>query len=254
MTDACRWVSSTEPRVIPGRHDDACADETCRGCQPCTHAHCRVCSVAHSVGACPGCVGETRDNLAEILRMCGELRTEATHRGINGEAMVLLGPATDPEAWGHREASAKAGRVPADYLNEASDESHPLWVFGMWAMVYRDAFEHDEPLSRATVESEGGYLNRHLSSAATFEWVPFEDLARDLRSCVSHLKAVLHDEDRGVRANVACFDCGQDIERRLADSGFEDHWTCRGCRRRYTIAEYNFALRAVLETNEMEEA
>ena len=80
-----------------------------------------------------------------------------------------------------------------------------------------------------------------------FEEAPFEDFARDVRRCRSHLENVLHDENQGDRANVGCFDCGGDLERRLTAGGFEDHWTCRRCRRRYTYAEYNFALRAALE-------
>jgi hypothetical protein len=40
-------------------------------------------------------------------------------------------------------------------------------------------------------------------------------------------------------AQAGCGQCDQ--------GGFEDHWTCGGCKRRYTYAEYNFALRANLE-------
>ena len=35
MTANCRWVSTTEPRVIPGRHGSDCAGEECRACLPC---------------------------------------------------------------------------------------------------------------------------------------------------------------------------------------------------------------------------
>ncbi len=258
MTDACRFVSSTEPRILPGRHEEDCASTQCDGCLRCTLTHCRCCGVKHSVGASPGCVGETRDNLAEILDLCTNLWDEALNKGTNSEAATLLGGAADPEARGHLTASVMAGRINPDYLGVIPRDKHgnelpdhtPLWVLGKWAMLYRDAFEHDEPVYRATEWTEGSYLDRNLAYAATFEHVQFEDMAADLRSCLAHLKSVLHDEDRGVRANVPCFDCGQDIERRLSDNGFEDHWTCRGCRRRYTIAEYNFALRAVLESEE----
>lgn len=249
---SCRWNGTGEPRTLAGRHDDDCADEeTCRGCQPCTAAHCRVCGVAHvpATGSCPGCVDEARSNLAEIGRMCAALPDEVEHRGVEGEAFVLLGPCADPEARGHLEASVLAGRVPPEYLEQVTGELHPTFLAERWGSVYREAFDHDEPLGRVDLADELGYLGRNLTYMAAFEWVPFEDLVRDLRRCVGHLQAVLHDQDRGERANVSCFDCGGDLERMLGPRGFDDRWTCRGrgCGRRYTIAEYNFALRAALE-------
>jgi hypothetical protein len=249
-TSACRWVSTTEPRVVPSRHVYGCEEETCRGCQPCTEAHCRVDGRTHvntAGAACPECVAEARGDLREIGRLCNALPEEVEHRGVEGEAMMLLGPSTDPEAWGHREASARAGRIPADYLDEARDELHPLFVLGGWDMVYRDAFEHSEA-EAMTLAVVVDYLDRNLTYAATWPHVPFEDMARDLRRCVSHLERVLHDENQGDRANVGCFECGGDLERKLTKTGFDDFWTCGRCRRRYTPAEYNFALRAAIET------
>lgn len=251
----CRFVARDLPRVLPGRHGEDCKGEVvtedgqqriegCRGCQPCPEAHCRVCGVIHSAGACPGCLDATRETLAEIRRMCGDLPDEAETRGVDGEALVLLGPVADPEARGHLEASVAAGRVPADYLGEIVGESHPGWVLATWAMVYRDAFDHDDPVNAVQLDQEAGYLDRNLTYAATWPHVPFEDFAKELRACLTHLEVVLHDSERGERANISCFDCGGDLERKLGDEGFEDVMTCRGCKRRYTSAEYNFAVKA----------
>jgi hypothetical protein len=80
------------------------------------------------------------------------------------------------------------------------------------------------------------------------------EFARDIRTCRAHLESVLHDQPKGDPANIGCFECGSGLERRLTDTGFEDHWTCKGCRRRYTYAEYNFALRAALEESSKEPA
>lgn len=249
----CRWVASDQARVLSGRHDDGCEDESCRGCLPCPMDHCRVCGVEHA-NTCPGCLAEVRENFGEILELCEALPEDAVTRGVNADALALIGPTADPEAWGHVSASMASGRLPNDWRliakdKPADDELHPLWVFGSWAMVYRDAFEHDEPIGRATIETEAGYLTRNLTYMGDFEHVPFEDFAKQIRDCVGHLKAVRHDQDHGERANVACFDCGGDLERKLGAAGFDDLWTCRGrgCGRRYTIAEYNFALRAALE-------
>lgn len=124
---------------------------------------------------------------------------------------------------------------------------HPLYCLAYWDGVWRDALEHDEPNERLTVATATDYLDRQLTYMAGFEHVPFEDFARDLRKCRAHLESVLHDQNQGDRANVGCFECGADIERRLGKQGFEDFWTCVKCRQRYTVAEYNFALRAKLE-------
>lgn len=247
-TTECRWAGSDRPRITKGRHDDNCPGEPCAGCQPCTEPHCRLCGNTHADGTCPECLASTRADLHEIARDCDSLPSEVAHRGINGEAMVLLGPAADPEARGHLEASVLAGRVPSDYLDVADGELHPLFILGTWDSVWRDALEHEEPTERLTLAASVDYLDRQMTYMSGFEHVAFEDFAKDLRKCRTHLASVLHDQERGVRANVPCFDCGSPLERQLGKAGFDDHWTCRGyCRRRYTIAEYNFALRASLE-------
>jgi ribosomal protein L37AE/L43A len=175
--------------------------------------------------------------------MCRALPAEVEHRGINGEAMVLLGPVADPEARGHRSASAAVGRA---WVDEADHERHPLTVLGTWQMAVEDARESDES-APVSVEGSAAYLGRHLTWLGACEWLPVGDMARELRQCVAHMERVLHDQSQGDRANVGCFDCGGDLERRLTTTGFEDVWTCRRCRRRYTHAEYNFALRAAIE-------
>lgn len=255
----CRYVSATEPRVIGGRHAEECPGEACKGCQPCSEPHCRICGKEHAQGACGACAGETRDDLKAIRDMCCDLRTQVVHVGVESEAMSLLGPAADPEAWGHITTSLKVGRLPVGYLgscarcknpwpckDHADGELHPLFVLGMWEQVWRDALEH-ETNALVTIPDAVAYLGKQLTYMAGYEHAPFEDFARDLRKCRAHLEAVLHDQNQGDRANVGCFECGGDLERRLSTTGFEDHWTCRKCRQRYTAPEYNFALRAKLE-------
>lgn len=239
----CRWVSSTQPRVVPNRHGYGCNDESCRGCLACPESHCRVCGKEHAPGACPGCLAAMRGDIDDILAKCRALPDEVEHRGVDGEAFVLLGPVADPEARGHREASAAVGRA---WVDEAGHVRHPLTVLGTWAMVVEDARGATET-GRVGVESAAAYIHRHLTWVGASEWLPVDDLARELRQCRAHMERVLHDQSEGDRANIGCFDCGGDLERRLTDAGFEDHWTCRKCRRRYTSAEYNFALRAAIE-------
>jgi hypothetical protein len=261
----CRFVATDEPRVVKGRHDEDCPGEACEGCQPCTEPHCRVCGRTHADGTCAECLAETREDLHEIAARCGALSPEVLHRGIRSEAMTLLGPTVDPERWGHTAASYLSGRLPEGWIetgkhgkecpllvNEAclgcgGSELHPLLVLGTWDMCWRAELEHDDA-EVLTVASAVEYLDRQMTYMAGYEDSPFEDFARDLRRCRAHLESVLHDARQGDRANVGCFECGGSLERRLTErDGFEDFWTCQRCHRRYTQAEYNFALRAKLE-------
>lgn len=241
MTETtCRWTSSTTPRVLPGRHGDECPDDTCRGCLPCPDAHCRVCRRAHSVGTCAECMAETRSTLREIGRMCDALPEEVEARGIEGEAMMLLGPIADPEARGHLEASVAAGRVPADYLESADHELHPLFVLGGWEMVWRDALEQDDA-ERPTFAQVVDYLDRTMAIMGGHEFVPFEDFARDLRACAGRLEAVLHDGEQ-VDRGAPCMACGTTLVRTWGKDAAHDGWKCPRCRQTSTEDQYRFAV------------
>jgi hypothetical protein len=245
---ACKFNGQTEPRIIPARHDTDCPRGDCRGCLPCPEPHCRVCGYTHAEGTCAECLGSTREDLHTIAAMCGALPAEVLHRGVNSEAMTLLGPTADPEAWGHMTASVKVGRLPADYLASVDGDMHPEFVLTGWDMTWRAELDHDEPAGRVSLWVTVAYVDKQMTYMAGYEHAPFEDFAHDLRRCRTHLESVLHDARQGDRANVGCFQCGASLERKLTErAGFEDFWTCRGCRRRYTQAEYNFALRAKLE-------
>ena len=262
---ACKYAGRGEPRILVGRHGEECPEtsggsdltaEECSGCLPCTLRHCPCCERVHADGACPECIAATRDDLLQIAVLCGELPEEAQQRGAHSEAAMLWGwggLSADPEAMRNRAMSAIMGRIPAWYLEDNPDDNNPDNVLNGWERIYRDHFEHYTGL-KATMSRVVDYLERHLHEFAETEDVPFEDFARDLRSCRAHLQAVMHDQAQGDRANVGCFDCGGDLERRLTEAGFEDHWTCRRCRRRYTDPEYHFALRAQLEAQTSKEA
>ena len=166
---------------------------------------------------------------------------------------MLLGPTSDPEAWRNRAMSAMRGRIDAAYLEDCRDEQHPTWVLGTWDQLWREELDHPTEQA-ATLPRLVDYLDQQMTYMAGRMEPPFEDFARDLRGCRGHLQNILGDQNQGDRAGVGCFECGDDLERRLTEAGFEDVWTCRGCRRKYTVAEYNFALRASLEAATMREA
>jgi hypothetical protein len=196
----------------------------------------------HADGCCAECLAETRDALREIARLCDALPEEVEHRGVHSEAMMLLGPTADPEAVGHVEASIAAGRLPADWLDVADHELHPLFVLGSWDMVVRDALEHDEPADRLTVATAVDYLDRQLTYLGGYEHVPFEDLARDLRRCRAHVEQVLHDGEQ-VEHGAPCLTCKRPVTRSMGDDG-EYHYRCERCRRDLTANEYRLAVRA----------
>jgi len=242
---SCKWNGRGEPRVLPGRHLDECA-EGCSGCLPCPERHCGTCSRAHAAVTCAECVATVRDDLAQIRLMCGALPAEVEHRGVNGEAMMLLGPAANAEAWSNRALSATLGRVDDAYLEDCRDEAHPLWVLGTWSEVWRDHLNQPTDMT-ITIDRAGDYIDRHLHEMAEVDEPDFAQFVGEVRGCRGHLQTILSDQNQGDAANIGCFECGAKIERRLTERGFEDVWTCRGCRRKYTYAEYNFALRAELE-------
>lgn len=172
---------------------------------------------------------------------------EAIHRGAHSEAAMLAGPALDTAddiaAYGYRQRSIVAGRATG--VLESTGQ-HPLNVLGTWEQMLRE--DYDQPSDeQMTVSSCVAYLDGQLNRIAQDEHQDFAQFVREISACRSHLEAVLRDHAMGDRAGVGCFDCGGQLERKLTTSGFEDRWTCRDCERRYTYAEYNFALRAALE-------
>lgn len=250
----CRYAGHDQPRVLRDRHGDECEGGACRGCQPCTEPHCRVCGLTHTEGACAECVASTREDLHTIGAMCDALPVEVIHRGVESEAMTLLGPAADPEAWGHVSASVKIGRLPEDYISEADGELHPLFALGTWDMCWRAELEHDEPAGRLELVDAVDYLDQQMTYMAGYEHAPFEDFARDLRRCRAHLEMTLHDGEQR-ETGAPCMQC--DVPLRKCWAGREmpwstsertalaasDGWACPRCRLWHTEDQYRFAVK-----------
>lgn len=242
----CKFNGRGEPRTLPGRHETDCAGETCEGCLPCVEPHCVICRRAHADVTCAECVAATRDDLRTIAELCGALPAEAAHRGVNGEAMMLLAPSADPEAWRNRAMSAMRGRVDAAYLEDCRDEQHPTWVLGSWEQAWRDHLDQPTDLA-ATLPRLVDYLDRQMHVMAETEEVPFEDFARDLRGCRGHLEDVLHDgnQDETGAPCPACRDKGDESPRPLLlersdkdPTGASDRWVCRRCKAWWSEADY----------------
>jgi len=193
-------------------------------------------------------VAATRADLHEIAELCGALPEEVAHRGVNGEAMMLLGPASDPEAWRNRAMSAMRGRVDAAYLEDCRDEQHPLWVLGTWEQMWREELDHPTEQT-ATLPRLVDYLDQQMTYMAGRFEPPFEDFARDLRGCRAHLEDVLQD---GIREETGapCPKCGTGaLVKVYGNDEAEDRWTCRNreCREWWTEKDYRAKVGAAYE-------
>ena len=236
----CKFAGRDQPRELSNG-------------DPCPVPHCGTCGHRHvDQLTCPSCIGDARTDLADIVRRAAQLPPEATAKGINSEAAMLDGATADVGAW--RQRRSYGYRDVTDHDRDGNlvfpdrlGENSPLWVLGTWDLLVTEHYGHKRT-KRITLERARDYLAANLTDLAQDADFPFADMAADFRRCRSHLEDVVHDERHGDFANVGCFECGGDLERRLTEkAGFEDHWTCQRCHRRYTYAEYNFALRASLE-------
>lgn len=227
--------------MLSGWHLDPCECDGETGCLPCERPHCLVCGRVHPpMLVCAACVGAVRDDLTAIGALCGSLPQEAVERGVDSEAMMLAGPAADPEAWRNTAVAAMVGRLPDAYLTDAQDELHPLWVLGTWEQIWRDYLRHDteQPMTLPTAIS---YLDMQLGYMAEQPDPAFEEFARDLRGCRSHLEDVLRDgvrEDRG----APCVQCGVRMTRLVTAYGAQDVYRCKPCRREVTADQYHYAV------------
>lgn len=233
---SCKFVSTTEPRVVSGRHMEPCAcDDRGLGCLPCPELHCCVCQRAHAKAACTGCLDAARSDLKAIGDLCASLPAEAVEKGVQSEAMMLLGPASDPEAWRNRATSAMVGRVDAAYLEDCRDENHPLWVLGTWEQIWRDHLDHYSDTT-VTVASAHAYLDLQIGYMADQVDPAFEEFARELRGCRAHLENVLRDGVREERG-APCVQCEKPMTR-----GSDADWHCHPCRRTVTEDQYRYAV------------
>lgn len=238
---ACRWVASDQPRVLVGRHMDPCECDGDTGCAPCERLHCLCCGRTHpDVLVCVPCLDAARDDLRAIGELCDALPEEAVMRGVDSEAMMLLGPSADPEAWRNQATSAMLGRLSAEYLADARDEMHPLWVLGTWEQIWRDYLVHDTdeptslPLAWAYLNTQIGYMADQIEPA-------FDEFSRELRQCRSHLEDVLRDgirDDRG----APCVQCGTRMVRVVTAQGAQDIYRCRPCHRDVSADQYHYAV------------
>lgn len=212
----CRYAGRTQHRLLRTHLRD-CDAAGCEGCQPCTERHCRACGMRHvEEQTCAQCVGDVRDDLAEIVTLDGRMLDEAQHRGVESQAAMLAGPAADHEVWYARHrlilqratVGTKADEARAmEWHYDNRDEQHPYWVLGGWDLMVTEYLGHDRT-EAVSVTGSADYLADQLTYLAQRPDFGWEDMAREVRSCRAHLEDVLYDGERDERG-TPCPMCGK---------------------------------------------
>lgn len=183
---------------------------------------------------CARCVGRTRTDIAQIVERAALMLPEAMVVGVNSEAAMLAGPATDVEAWSWHKVAAKQGRIWHVSLVEDDDEHHPATVLGVWARMLAEDYGIDLPM--LDVNASAAFLTRVLHRVAQDDEQDFPLMARELRKCRAHLESVLRDSLAPERG-APCPDCKDDghVVRLTREYG---HWCDSGtCERLHYVTD-----------------
>lgn len=207
--------------------------------------------------------------LSDIASLYLDLWAEAEAKHADrempgGDAMNMLGPVANLEAWEHRYEAAEARAISMDDpwttanggANYGSDqlaaEDHPLLILATWEDAIREECEQPTDL-RATVPRAIDYLRGKLDRITAEDihedpqWPAVEPLLTDLKKVRATLEALLHEGYRADRG-ADCLTCGQRLVREWAQgpgkTDDDDHWNCTPCGFRYNHAAYMLAVRA----------
>lgn len=188
--------------------------------------------------------------LSDIASLYLDLWAEAEAKHADrempgGDAMNMLGPVANLEAWEHRYEAAEARAMEYDeplprYVEDQIDtETHPLLVLATWEDVIRE--ECDQPTDlRATVPRAIDFLRGKLDWMIRVdefeepEWLAVESLLKDLRRVRGALEGVLLDGTR-VDRGADCPSCFKPLIHQWAGSLDnpktieDDHWSCSTC-------------------------
>jgi hypothetical protein len=191
--------------------------------------------------------------LTTIVNLYRDLEAEALHRYADkeypgGEAMVMLGPVANLEAFNYRQLSELMGRTTGGMVFEDLDPAPPLLVLAGWAEVVA-AEKGNDRTQRATIEREAEYLRSNLDwmggededGEATF--LPIDELDQDLAGLEKRLEALLKAGTRLTHA-APCLHCVDKnlVQNEDAKYGLQDSYYCPGCKRTYEKDAYDYAV------------
>lgn len=191
-------------------------------------------------------------DLREIGRMYGNLHHQAHADADNpeipgGDAMVMLGPGADIEAFGYMQLSALMGRIEADSVALDAIEP-PLSFLASWVDSIREQRGQDASERRATIQGELLYLSKALDWMTQLDedgapwWVELDDFATQLHNVRKALERVLHDGEQRDIGGAPCLTCGSDLLKIWGIDPGTDRYRCHTCERWYTVTEYDLAV------------
>jgi hypothetical protein len=193
-------------------------------------------------------------DLREIQHLYADLRAEAVSHADDpdlpgGDAMVMLGPSADPEAWSYRQLSAALGRTePHGLYENDADPQPPLLVLATWEDCIRQELQTPTD-KRATIEGAAKFLASSIDwcldtdEAGDVNFIAIDDMAADIAKVRRRLEAVLHatkQRDLG----VDCLNgCGEPLLKIWGIDEGTDRYVCVVCKRRYEVDEYHLAVK-----------
>lgn len=165
---------------------------------------------------------------------------------------TLQGPACARTECGHVTCERIHGRRCCPdlvaWLEDTADQRHPLTVLGWWDIAVAELFGHHRT-NRVTIDSAASYLAVNLTDLSRDRDFGFDEMAREIASCVDHVEnvmAVAVRQQRGAPCPV-CHAAGRNA-RRLVREYAEDQpddtldvWACpsTACGETWTIGQYD---------------
>jgi hypothetical protein len=191
---------------------------------------------AAGIFTCPSCIGKVKRNVRKIVERYAELPEEIEVKGVDSEALNLHGPAaTAEQLQARRRFDIARGWCDFPRTLASDDPHHPYAVLGRWDMAIRESYGPPTDLF-VTVSRAADYLTGPVleTFAHTQE---FEDFARDVTRCLTHLETVLsdsHEPEKGAPCPTCSEQRASEDDRapRLRKrygaevSGKDDTWHC----------------------------
>lgn len=198
-------------------------------------------------------------DISDIETLWASLHDEAANRADatdwpGGEAMSLLAPVANLEAWGHKyEAKEQRGFSTikgSDYALDQDDEGNVLLVLATWEDAIRD--EREQPTdTKASVPRACRYLRDSLdwclstNEDGDLRFLGIDHLADDVRDARKRLEALLKAGEQ-VDRGVECLRCdnGSRLIREWKADKVTERWRCPTCHKDVSGDAYRLAVKA----------
>lgn len=196
-------------------------------------------------------------DLTLIKDMFAALREEAQARHSDrefpgGDAMVMLGPGADVEAFGYVQISAMVGRIDEKdvIIPDKRDLEPPLSFLAGWSDVIRQ--HRDQPTRlTATIDRELDYIRGSIDWMFSLDedgqprFIQVDELAAGLSRVRRRLEDILKDGSRAQFTRVNCIAAKCQSHPRLmklwAAQVRWDRYRCPDCRTEYDKAQFEMA-------------